>query len=62
MRRSATKGKKNSRRPGWAPAAAGDVVEVHAAREVHGTMTDQFIHLVAYQLVTLSGTGVSVLD
>ena len=27
-----------------------------------GTMTDLFIHLVAYQLVTLSGTGVSVLD
>ena len=26
------------------------------------TMTDLFIHLVAYQLVTLSGTGVSVLD
>ena len=25
-------------------------------------MTDLFIHLVAYQLVTLSGTGVSVLD
>ena len=27
-----------------------------------GTMTDVFIHLIAYQLVTLSGTGVSVLD
>ena len=27
-----------------------------------GTMTDLFIRLVAYQLVTLSGTGVSVLD
>ena len=27
-----------------------------------GTMTDLFIHLVAYQLATLSGTGVSVLD
>ena len=27
-----------------------------------GTMTDLFINLVAYQLVTLSGTGVSVLD
>ena len=27
-----------------------------------GTMTDLFIHLVAYQLVTLSGTGVSALD
>ena len=27
-----------------------------------GTMTDLFIHLAAYQLVTLSGTGVSVLD
>ena len=27
-----------------------------------GTMTDLFIHLVADQLVTLSGTGVSVLD
>ena len=27
-----------------------------------GTMTDLFIPLVAYQLVTLSGTGVSVLD
>ena len=27
-----------------------------------GTMTDLFIHLVAYQLVTLSGMGVSVLD
>ena len=27
-----------------------------------GTLTDLFIHLVAYQLVTLSGTGVSVLD
>ena len=27
-----------------------------------GTMTDLFIHLVACQLVTLSGTGVSVLD
>ena len=26
------------------------------------TMTDVFIHLIAYQLVTLSGTGVSVLD
>ena len=26
------------------------------------TMTDLFIHLVANQLVTLSGTGVSVLD
>ena len=25
-------------------------------------MTDVFIHLIAYQLVTLSGTGVSVLD
>ena len=27
-----------------------------------GTMTHLFIHLVAYQLVTLPGTGVSVLD
>ena len=27
-----------------------------------GTMTDLFIHLVAYQPVTLSGTGVSALD
>ena len=27
-----------------------------------GTMTDVFIHLIAYQLVTLSGTSVSVLD
>ena len=27
-----------------------------------GTMTDLFLRLVAYQLVTLSGTGVSVLD
>ena len=27
-----------------------------------GTMTDLFIHLVAYQLVTLSGTGVFVLN
>ena len=27
-----------------------------------GTMTDLFIYLVAYQLVTLSGTGVSALD
>ena len=27
-----------------------------------GMKTDLFIHLVAYQLMTLSGTGVSVLD
>ena len=32
------------------------------ARFTFKTMTDLFIHLVAYQLVTLSGTGVSVLD
>ena len=32
------------------------------AQGLDGTMTDLFIHLVAYQLVTLSGTGVSVLD
>ena len=30
--------------------------------DLDGTMTDLFIHLVAYQLVTLSGTGVSVPD
>ena len=31
-------------------------------KALDGTMTDVFIHLIAYQLVTLSGTGVSVLD
>ena len=31
------------------------------AKGLDGAMTDLFIHLVAYQLVTLSGTGVSVL-
>ena len=30
-------------------------------KALDGTMTDVFIHLIAYQLVTLSGTGVSVL-
>ena len=29
-------------------------------KALDGTMTDVFIHLIAYQLVTLSGTGVSV--
>ena len=29
-------------------------------KALDGTMTDAFIHLIAYQLVTLSGTGVSV--
>ena len=31
-------------------------------KALDGTMTDVFIHLIAYQLATLSGTGVSVLD
>ena len=31
-------------------------------KALDGTMTDVFIHLIAYELVTLSGTGVSVLD
>ena len=31
-------------------------------KALDGTMTDVFIHLIAYQLVTLSGRGVSVLD
>ena len=47
-------------------ARAQDAAEWHLARftfkGLDGTMTDLFIHLVAYQLVTLSGTGVSVLD
>ena len=31
-------------------------------KALDGAMTDVFTHLIAYQLVTLSGTGVSVLD
>ena len=40
---------------------SGDLARF-AFKGLDGAMTDLFIHLVAYQLVTLSGTGVSVLD
>ena len=40
---------------------SGDLARFNL-KGLDGTMTDLFIHLVAYQLVTLSGTGVSVLD
>ena len=42
-------------------ARSGDLARF-TFKGLDGTMTDLFIHLVAYQLVTLSGTGVSVLD
>ena len=34
----------------------------HDVQYFPSSLTDLFIHLVAYELVTLSGTGVSVLD
>ena len=40
---------------------SGDLAQF-TFKGLDGTMTDLFIHLVAYQLVTLSGTGVSALD
>ena len=40
---------------------SGDLARL-TFKGLDGTMTDLFIHLVAYQLATLSGTGVSVLD
>ena len=45
----------------WCQHSLGQPCPVHF-KGLDGTMTDLFIHLVAYQLVTLSGTGVSVLD
>ena len=42
-------------------ARSGDLARF-TFKGLDGAMTDLFIHLVAYQLVTLSGTGVSVLD
>ena len=43
------------------PHESGDLARF-TFKGLDGTMTDLFIHLVAYQLATLSGTGVSVLD
>ena len=40
-------------------ARSGDLARF-TFKGLDGAMTDLFIHLVAYQLVTLSGTGVSV--
>ena len=45
----------------WCQRPLGDLARF-TFKGLDGTMTDLFIHLVAYQLVTLSGTGVSVLD
>ena len=42
-------------------ARSGDLARF-SFKGLDGRMTDLFIHLVAYQLATLSGTGVSVLD
>ena len=47
--------------PSGVSTRSGDLARF-TFKALDGTMTDVFIHLIAYQLVTLSGTGVSVLD
>ena len=53
-------GAQHRHRPRGLPATASS--RASRQRALDGTMTDVFVHLIAYQLVTLSGTGVSALD